>query len=209
MSFDRNEDNPLEADVIIVDEMSMVDINIMNSLLKAVAVGTRLILVGDVDQLPSVGPGNVLKDIIASECFPVVKLEKIFRQAAESEIITNAHKINKGDKVTLNKYSKDFLFIHRNGPDAIIAAMKTVISEKLPKYVNADVSELQILTPSRKSSVGVDRLNTVMQEYLNPPDSGKMEKKVGDTIFREGDKVMQIKNDYQLEWEKRTAMALR
>ena len=203
MSFDRNEDNPLEADVIIVDEMSMVDINIMNSLLKAVAVGTRLILVGDVDQLPSVGPGNVLKDIIASECFPVVKLEKIFRQAAESEIITNAHKINKGDKVTLNKYSKDFLFIHRNGPDAIIAAMKTVISEKLPKYVNADVSELQILTPSRKSSVGVDRLNTVMQEYLNPPDSGKMEKKVGDTIFREGDKVMQIKNDYQLEWEKK------
>ena len=146
---------------------------------------------------------NVLKDIIASECFPVVKLEKIFRQAAESEIITNAHKINKGDKVTLNKYSKDFLFIHRNGPDAIIAAMKTVISEKLPKYVNADVSELQILTPSRKSSVGVDRLNTVMQEYLNPPDSGKMEKKVGDTIFREGDKVMQIKNDYQLEWEKK------
>mgnify|MGYP000480116516 FL=1 len=204
MSFDRNEDNPLEADVIIVDEMSMVDINIMNSLLKAVAVGTRLILVGDVDQLPSVGPGNVLKDIIASECFPVVKLEKIFRQAAESEIITNAHKINKGDKVTLNKYSKDFLFIHRNGPDAIIAAMKTVISEKLPKYVNADVSELQILTPSRKSSVGVDRLNTVMQEYLNTPDSGKMEKKVGDTIFREGDKVMQIKNDYQLAWEKRS-----
>ena len=126
-----------------------------------------------------------------------------FRQAAESEIITNAHKINKGDKVTLNKYSKDFLFIHRNGPDAIIAAMKTVISEKLPKYVNADVSELQILTPSRKSSVGVDRLNAVMQEYLNPPDSGKMEKKVGDTIFREGDKVMQIKNDYQLEWEKK------
>ena len=205
MSFDRNEDNPLEADVIIVDperEASSLVKSLGGEVIK-ISATSGLILVGDVDQLPSVGPGNVLKDIIASECFPVVKLEKIFRQAAESEIITNAHKINKGDKVTLNKYSKDFLFIHRNGPDAIIAAMKTVISEKLPKYVNADVSELQILTPSRKSSVGVDRLNTVMQEYLNPPDSGKMEKKVGDTIFREGDKVMQIKNDYQLEWEKK------
>ena len=126
MFFERNEDNPLEADVIIVDEMSMVDISIMNSLLKAVSIGTKLILVGDVDQLPSVGPGNVLKDIIESGCFPVVKLERIFRQAAQSEIIINAHKINRGEEVVLNKYSKDFLFVHRNGADNIINAMKTL-----------------------------------------------------------------------------------
>ena len=134
MFFERNEDNPLEADVIIVDEMSMVDISIMNSLLKAVSIGTKLILVGDVDQLPSVGPGNVLKDIIESGCFPVVKLERIFRQAAQSEIIINAHKINRGEEVVLNKYSKDFLFVHRNGADNIINAMKTLIKDKLPDY---------------------------------------------------------------------------
>ena len=161
MFFERNEDNPLEADVIIVDEMSMVDISIMNSLLKAVSIGTKLILVGDVDQLPSVGPGNVLKDIIESGCFPVVKLERIFRQAAQSEIIINAHKINRGEEVVLNKYSKDFLFVHRNGADNIINAMKTLIKDKLPDYVGADVYDLQILTPSRKSNVGVERLNKI------------------------------------------------
>ena len=203
MHFDRNEENPLETDVIIVDEMSMVDINIMNSLLKAIPVGTRLILVGDVDQLPSVGAGNVLKDIISSGCFPVVKLEKIFRQAAESEIITNAHKINEGQKVVLNKYSKDFLFVHRDNADAIISAMCTLIKSKLPNYVGTDINEIQILTPSRKSAVGVERLNKIMQEYLNPPERSKQEKEVGDTIYRVGDKVMQIKNNYQLEWEKR------
>lgn len=179
MHFERNEDNPLETDVIIVDEMSMVDVSIMNSLLKAIAVGTRLILVGDVDQLPSVGPGNVLKDIIHSGCFEVVKLEKIFRQAAESEIIMNAHKINKGEPVTLNKYSKDFLFVRRNSPDAIIAAMCTLIKEKLPDYVHADRKDIQILTPTRKSAVGAQRLNRIMQQYLNPPSADKMEKKSG------------------------------
>lgn len=203
MHFDRNEENPLESDVIIVDEMSMVDVNIMSSLLKAIAVGTRLILVGDIDQLPSVGPGNVLKDMIHSECFPVVKLEKIFRQASESEIVTNAHKINRGEQIVLNKYSKDFLFVRRSGADAIISAMETLVRDKLPAYVEAGIYEIQILTPSRKSAVGVERLNSVMQEFLNPPASGKMERKQGDIIFREGDKVMQIKNDYQLEWEKR------
>ena len=204
MFFERNEDNPLEADVIIVDEMSMVDISIMNSLLKAVSIGTKLILVGDVDQLPSVGPGNVLKDIIESGCFPVVKLERIFRQAAQSEIIINAHKINRGEEVVLNKYSKDFLFVHRNGADNIINAMKTLIKDKLPDYVGADVYDLQILTPSRKSNVGVERLNKIMQDFLNPADAVKQERQVGDVTFREGDKVMQIKNDYQLAWEKRS-----
>ena len=205
MHFERNEENQLETDVIIVDEMSMVDINIMSALLKAVAVGTRLILVGDVDQLPSVGPGNVLKDIINSKCFPVVKLEKIFRQAAESEIITNAHKINKGEKVVLNKYSKDFLFIKRDNPDAIINAICTLITAKLPDYVNADRNDIQILTPTRKSAVGVERMNKIMQNYLNPPSPSKMERLVGDTIFRVGDKVMQIKNNYQLAWEKKSS----
>lgn len=204
MFFERNEDNPLEADVIIVDEMSMVDINIMYSLIRAVAVGTKLILVGDVDQLPSVGPGNILKDIIASGCFPVVKLEKIFRQAETSEIIMNAHKINKGEEVVLNKYSKDFLFVRRNGADAIINAMKTLISDKLPNYVHADISEIQILTPSRKSATGVDRLNSIMQDFLNPSTQTKQERVHGDTTYREGDKVMQIKNDYQLEWQKKS-----
>ncbi len=204
MFFERNEDNPLEADVIIVDEMSMVDISIMNSLLKAVSIGTKLILVGDVDQLPSVGPGNVLKDIIESGCFPVVKLERIFRQAAQSEIIINAHKINRGEKVVLNKYSKHFLFVHSNGADNIINAMKTLIKDKLPDYVGADVYDLQILTPSRKSNVGVERLNKIMQDFLNPADAIKQERQVGDVTFREGDKVMQIKNDYQLAWEKRS-----
>lgn len=203
--FDRNEENPLETDLIIVDEMSMVDVNIMNSLLKAVAVGTRLILVGDVDQLPSVGPGNVLKDIIRSNCFEVVKLEKIFRQAAESEIIINAHKINRGEQVVLNKYSKDFLFVKRDSADAIIAAMCTLIKDKLPAYVNADRKDIQILTPTRKSAVGAYRLNRVMQEYLNPQSAGKMEKEVGDTVYRVGDKVMQIKNNYQMEWERRSS----
>lgn len=204
MTFERNELNPLETDVIIIDEMSMVDINLMNSLLKAVAVGTRLILVGDVDQLPSVGPGNVLKDIIQSGCINVVMLSKIFRQAAESEIITNAHKINKGEAVMLNKFSRDFLFVKRDNPDAIIGAICTLIRDKLPDYVNAKVSDIQILTPMKKGAVGVEKLNRVLQEYLNPPERTKAEKEYGDTIFRVGDKVMQIKNNYQLEWEKRS-----
>lgn len=204
ISFERNENNPLEADAIIIDEMSMVDINLMNSLLKAVSVGTRLILVGDVNQLPSVGPGNVLRDIINSHCFNVVMLSKIFRQASESEIIVNAHKINAGEEVLLNKYSKDFLFLHREGANAVISAMITLVKDKLPAYVNADMMDIQIMSPMRKGPVGVERLNTVLQEYLNPKDDSKNEKEFGDGVFREGDKVMQIKNNYQLEWETRS-----
>lgn len=200
-NFERNEMNPLDADVIIIDEMSMVDINLMNSLLKAVEVGTRLILVGDVNQLPSVGPGNVLSDIINSECFNVVRLNKIFRQAQTSEIVVNAHKINDGEDIELNKYSRDFLFLHRDNANAIINAMLTLIREKLPSYVKADMSEIQILAPARKGLLGVERLNGILQEYLNPKSPDKNEKEYGDGIFREGDKVMQIKNNYQLEWE--------
>ena len=200
MHFERNEENPLDADVIIIDEMSMVDIHLLHALLKAVNVGTRLILVGDVDQLPSVGPGNVLRDMIDSECFHVVKLTRIFRQAAQSDIIVNAHKINAGEKVDLAKRSRDFLFIRREEPNSIINAMITLVKEKLPAYVNADVFDIQIMTPMRKGSLGVDRLNTILQDFLNPPSPDKPEKEAAGTLFRLGDKVMQIKNNYQIEW---------
>ena len=199
--FERNEQNPLEADVIIIDEMSMVDIGLMNSLLKAVSVGTRLILVGDVNQLPSVGPGNVLKDIIRSGAFPVVRLTKIFRQAGQSDIVLNAHKINKGEKVALDNNSKDFLFLKRDEANVIISVIITLIQKKLPHYVNAKELDIQVLTPMRKGQLGVERLNDILQQYLNPPSTEKKEKEQAGSLFREGDKVMQIKNNYQLEWE--------
>ena len=203
MHFDRNEENPLDADVIIIDEMSMVDISLMHSLLRAVNVGTRLILVGDVDQLPSVGPGNVLRDISESGSFNVVKLTHIFRQAAQSDIVVNAHKINAGEPVDLAKRSQDFLFIRRDNPDAVISAAITLIQKKLPDYVHANAFDIQVMTPMRKGALGVERLNQIMQNYLNPPDKSKKEKESGGTIYRVGDKVMQIKNNYQMEWEVR------
>ena len=204
MHFDRNEENPLDADVIIIDEMSMVDISLMHALLKAVSVGTRLILVGDVNQLPSVGPGNVLRDIIDSGEFNVVKLTKIFRQAAESDIIVNAHRIHAGEPVPLGKPSKDFLFIKRDTPDAIISAMITLVQKKLPDYVHADPMDIQIMTPMRKGALGVERLNQIFQSFMNPPSPDKTEKEAGGVVWRTGDKVMQIKNNYQMEWEVRS-----
>lgn len=201
--FERNEDNPLEADVIIIDEMSMVDISLMNALLKAIPIGARLILVGDVDQLPSVGPGNVLKDIIQSGCFPVVRLEKIFRQAAMSDIIVNAHKINAGEYVNPAAKSLDFLFIRGTNPQSILQSCVALVKDKLPRYVKARTEEIQILTPMRKGPLGVDKLNELLQAQLNPPDVNKREKEAGGTIYRIGDKVMQIKNNYKLEWEVR------
>lgn len=199
--FDRNSENPLEADVIIIDEMSMVDIALMHSLLLAVTAGTRLILVGDENQLPSVGPGNVLRDIIRSCCFPVVELKKIFRQASESDIVVNAHKINRGEQVTINNKSRDFFFLKRYDADIIIRVVIALIQEKLPRYVDAKPYEIQVLTPMRKGLLGVERLNQILQRYLNPPDEKKKEKEIGQRLFREGDKVMQVKNNYQLEWE--------
>lgn len=203
MHFERNEENPLDADAIIIDEMSMVDIYLMHALLRAVNPGTRLILVGDTNQLPSVGPGNVLRDLIASGAFDVVQLTRIFRQAAGSDIIVNAHRINDGERIPLGKRSKDFLFIRREQPDAIISAMLTLVREKLPNYVHADMFDIQIMTPMRKGALGVERLNTILQSFLNPKDPSKPEKEVGGTIYRVGDKVMQIKNNYQIEWETR------
>ncbi|MGN1147945.1 MAG: ATP-dependent RecD-like DNA helicase [Lachnospiraceae bacterium] len=199
--FERNEENPLEADVIIIDEMSMVDINLLQALLRAVMPGTRLVLVGDVDQLPSVGPGQVLRDIMAGGVFPTVVLKKIFRQARESDIVVNAHKINHGEQVELNNKSRDFFFLERNDVNVIYKHMVQLITEKLPRYVGTDAFEIQVLTPMRKGSLGVETLNRILQKYVNPPSVDKKEHAVGETVFREGDKVMQIKNNYELEWE--------
>lgn len=199
--FERNEQNPLEADVIIIDEMSMVDIFLMHALLSAVLPGTRLVLVGDMNQLPSVGPGSVLKDLIHSRCFHVVELTTIFRQATESDIVVNAHKIHRGEKVTLDNKSRDFFFLKRYDVNVILKVIVTLIQQKLPRYVDANPMDIQVLTPMRKGVLGVENLNSILQRFLNPPSPDKAEKETARGIFREGDKVMQIRNNYQLEWE--------
>ncbi len=201
VSFERNQENPLETDVVIIDEMSMVDIQLFQSLLKAIAPGTRLILVGDVDQLPSVGPGQVLRDIMNSKVFPMVVLQKIFRQAGESDIVVNAHRINKGEQIKLDNKSKDFFLLERSDTNVIYKHMIQLIQDMLPGYVNASAFDIQVLTPMRKGGLGCETLNEILQRYLNPPDSQKREYTSGELIFREGDKVMQVKNNYQLEWE--------
>ncbi len=204
MHFERNEENPLECDLIIIDEMSMVDIYLMHALLKAIPIGTRLVLVGDVNQLPSVGPGNVLRDIIASGCFPVVTLDKIFRQAQESDIITNAHRIHAGEEIRLDNKSKDFFFLQREDLTVIQQSILYLVKEKLARYLQVKPQEIQVLTPMRKGELGVERLNILLQEHLNPADASKKEKEHSRGVFREGDKVMQIKNNYQMEWEIRS-----
>lgn len=199
--FERNEENPLETDVIIVDEMSMVDIFLFQALLRAITVGTRLIMVGDVNQLPSVGPGQVLQDVMSSGRFPTVILEKIFRQEGESDIVWNAHRIHAGEELSLDNKSKDFFFLERNDVNVIYKHMIQLITEKLPPYVGAQPGDIQVLTPMRKGSLGVETLNGILQRYLNPPSDSKKEYTAGGTLLREHDKVMQIKNNYQLEWE--------
>lgn len=199
--FEKNEQNPLEADVIIIDEMSMVDIFLMHALLSAVLPGTRLVLVGDMNQLPSVGPGSVLKDLIHSQCFHVVELTTIFRQATESDIVVNAHKVHRGEKVQIDNKSRDFFFLRRYDVNVILKVIVTLIQQKLPRYVDADPMEIQVLTPMRKGVLGVENLNIILQKFLNPPSRDKAEKETPRGVFREGDKVMQIKNNYQLEWE--------
>lgn len=206
--FGRNRENPLETDVIIIDEMSMVDLNLMHALLSATVPGTRLVLVGDVDQLPSVGLGSVLKDIIRSECFPVVRLTRIFRQAGESDIVVNAHKINSGEPVVLDNKSRDFFFLKRQDANVIISVIITLIQKKLPRYVEASPNEIQVMTPTRKGLLGVERLNQILQRYLNPAEPGKTETEINGRLFRTGDKVMQIKNNYQIEWEVSTRYGL-
>ena len=203
-NFNYDEDNPLEADVIIIDEMSMVDMFLMSALLRAIKPGTRLVLVGDVDQLPSVGCGNVLRDLIDSEKFKTVKLEKIFRQAEESDIVVNAHKINKGQHIELKTDSKDFIFIERDNPYIILGSILTLVRDKLPGYINADIRDIQILTPVKKGTLGVININKFLQEQLNPPNEHKNEITFAGNVFREGDKIMHIKNNYDLEWEMKT-----
>ena len=202
--FEKNEQNPLETDVIIVDEMSMVDITLLYALLKAIVYGTRLILVGDADQLPSVGPGCVLRDIIESGACKVVRLTHIFRQASQSDIVVNAHKINRGEPVILDNKSRDFFFLKRQDANVIISICILLIQQKLPKYVDAKPFDIQVLTPMRKGLLGVERLNTILQQYLNPPSPDKQEREYGQMRFREGDKVMQIRNNYQIEGEVRS-----
>lgn len=199
--FEKNEQNPLETDVIIVDEMSMVDVTLLYALLKAIVYGTRLILVGDADQLPSVGPGCVLRDIIESGACKVVRLTHIFRQASQSDIVVNAHKINRGEPVILDNKSRDFFFLKRQDANVIISICIQLIQQKLPKYVDAKPFDIQVLTPMRKGLLGVERLNTILQQYLNPPSPDKQEREYGQMRFREGDKVMQTKNNYQIEWQ--------
>ncbi len=198
--FNKNEDDPLETDVIIVDEASMVDILLFQGLLKAIIPGTRLILVGDAAQLPSVGPGRVLRDIIDSGRFSCISLKRIFRQAEGSDIVVNAHKINAGEQIKLGTDSKDFLFLERNSSKMIIEHMIWMMRDKLPKYCDADMFDITVLTPMRKGALGCIELNKFLQESLNPPSPAKREHISGDFIYREGDKVMQIKNNYKLEW---------
>ena len=202
--FGRNEQNPLETDVIIVDEMSMVDTFLVHALLKAITIGTRVVFVGDINQLASVGPGNVLRDIIESEQFSVVRLTKVFRQAGESGIVTNAHKINKGEQVTLDNSMGDFLYIERENAQMALNATIGLMMSKLPQYVEAKPMDIQVLTPMRGGILGVNSLNEQLQKYINPQDENKREREIAGIIFREGDKVMQIKNNYQLEWEQRS-----
>lgn len=199
--FERNAQNPLEADVIIIDEMSMVDIFLFHNLLKAIAVGTRLILVGDVNQLPSVGPGNVLRDVINSHCFNVVRLSHIFRQAAESDIIVNAHRIHRGEEIALDNQSKDFFCLKRDDSHGVLEVMLWLVRDRMPKYTHCTPFDVQVLTPMKKGELGVHRCNEVLQRYLNPEAPGKNQMELHGVLFREGDKVMQMKNNYQIKWE--------
>ncbi len=201
--FARNAQNTLDCDILIVDEMSMVDILLMDSLLDAIPRGARLVMVGDSDQLPSVGAGNVLKDIIESEVLTCIRLTEIFRQARESMIVMNAHRINHGEMPMLNDWDNDFFLVTRDDPMTLPDTIADLCARRLPKaYGLSNISQIQVLTPTRKSLIGVQNLNAVLQQALNPPDSGKPEKIASHCIFRLGDKVMQIKNNYQMEWER-------
>lgn len=210
-SFERDEDNPIEADVIIIDETSMVDIGLMQALLRAVERGSRIIFVGDVDQLPSVGAGNVLKDMIRSGRLNTVRLRHVFRQAQESAIIMNAHRINEGREPALNETGTDFFFMRRAYAEEVVGTIQELVAKRLPKFTGCDgLQEMQVLTPMRKGILGVQNLNQVLQRTLNPPRKDKREYTFRQTVFREGDKIMQIKNNYNMvwrcvdEWGKRT-----
>lgn len=202
--FSKSEETPLECDVVIIDEASMIDIMLMNSLLKAISIGTRLIIVGDVDQLPSVGAGNVLRDLIDSDCVKIVRLKDIFRQSENSMITINAHKINNGKMPILNEKDKDFFFLKGNSNEEILDILLGLVDKRLPRF-NKEwdrLKHIQILSPMRKGVLGVENLNKSLQMVLNPPLKEKKEKKFKEYIFRVGDKIMQTKNNYNIKWEK-------
>lgn len=200
--FNKNQEEPLETDVLIIDEMSMVDISLMNSLLKALDNSIRLILVGDSSQLPSVGAGNVLRDIISSGEIKVVNLDKIFRQAEESMIVKNAHLINKGESPVLNEGNKDFFMIFDNNMKSSAETICNLVQKRLPDFYGVDpFKDIQVLTPMKKGEVGVNNLNTMLQNALNPKSKSKNEINYNGILFREGDRVMQIKNNYQIQWK--------
>ena len=210
LTFMKNEEDPIDADVVILDEVSMVDIVLMYSLLRAIKSGTRLLIVGDSDQLPSVGAGNVLKDLIDSEVINTVRLNEIFRQAQESAIIMNAHRINQGDDPVYNANGTDFFFVKRTYGDDVVQTIQDLVLTRLPKFTGCDgLQDMQILTPMRKGLLGVQSLNTVLQAALNPPSEERVEKEYRQMVFREGDKVMQIKNNYNIAWRMYNAMGKR
>lgn len=202
--FERNKSNPLESDVIIVDELSMVDIPLMYNLLQAIPIGCRLILTGDADQLPSVGVGNVLKDIIRSESIEVCVLNKIFRQSQNSNIVVMAHSINAGRAIEPKTLGADFVFLERNDINKLKLTLLTMIKNKLPKALSLSPFDIQVLCPMKKGPVGVEEMNKLLQYHLNPQTDSKKEHRNGDILYREGDKVMQIKNNYQIDWEIRS-----
>ena len=199
--FERGKDNPIKADVVIIDEMSMVDMNLFHALLMAVPAGARLVMVGDVNQLPSVGPGCVLQDLIESGSFHTIMLRHIFRQASESDIVMNAHRILEGTSLPMDNKSRDFFFLERDQVPVIYKHTVQLIRQMLPGYVGCRPEDIQVLTPMRRGNLGVARLNEVLQSVLNPPAAGKREHEDHDTVFREGDKVMQTRNNYGIEWE--------
>lgn len=205
LEYAHHEQNPLPADTVIVDELSMVDLPLMAALLAAIKNGCRLILVGDPDQLPSVGPGTVLKDLLDCNMLPRVHLHEIFRQARESDIIVNAHKVNRGEMPSLRGNKKDFFFMQKNRPTDVIDTVLSLVEERLPKNMGFDPADIQVITPSRKQETGVTRLNPLLQAVLNPPHETKREKAFGGVIFREGDRVMQIRNNYDMVWKKEPA----
>lgn len=199
--FERDPDNPLEADAVIIDEMSMVDLFLFHALLRAIRPGTRLIMVGDIHQLPSVGPGRVLRDLMESGAFCSITLQKIFRQAKQSDIVMNAHRILQGQQLDLENHSRDFFFLERRDPKVIYKHIVLLMEQMLPKYVQGTRDDIQVLTPMRKGALGCIRLNEVLQSVLNPEVPGKKETRAHDQVFRVGDKVMQTRNNYQMEWE--------
>ena len=209
LRFCRNERTPITEGVVIVDEASMLDLSIMAALVRAVKRGGRLILIGDSDQLPSVGAGNVLADIIASERIKTIRLTEVFRQSKESLIITNAHRINEGSSPILNITNSDFFFVRRDNEHDISETIASLIMERLPKTYGKNIrDQIQVITPSRKGSGGVDNLNSALQSRINPPSKFKREKTAHGVVFREGDRVMQVVNDYDIEWEKNGAIGV-